>query len=52
MKVHDHPVMAATALPGIAHVTLAGADDGLRQVRAGLTSLDELMRIVDLTDRM
>jgi len=28
------------------------ADDGVRLVRAGLTSLDELMRVVDLTDRM
>jgi type II secretory ATPase GspE/PulE/Tfp pilus assembly ATPase PilB-like protein len=28
------------------------ADDGLRLVRAGVTSLDELMRVVDLTDRM
>lgn len=28
------------------------ADDGVRMVRNGLTSLDELMRVVDLTDRM
>jgi len=28
------------------------ADDALRLVRAGLTSLDEVMRVVDLTDRM
>ena len=28
------------------------ADDGVRMVRAGLTSIDELMRVVDLTDRM
>jgi type IV pilus assembly protein PilB len=28
------------------------ADDGVRMVRAGHTSLDELMRVVDLTDRM
>jgi type II secretory ATPase GspE/PulE/Tfp pilus assembly ATPase PilB-like protein len=28
------------------------ADDGARLVRAGMTSLDELMRVVDLTDRM
>src|SRR3954464_6143180 len=28
------------------------ADDGVRLVRSGLTSLDELMRVVDLTDRM
>jgi len=28
------------------------ADDGLRLVRTGITSLDELMRVVDLTDRM
>ena len=28
------------------------ADDGVRLVRAGITSLDELMRVVDLTDRM
>jgi len=28
------------------------ADDGIRLVRAGATSLDELMRVVDLTDRM
>jgi type II secretory ATPase GspE/PulE/Tfp pilus assembly ATPase PilB-like protein len=28
------------------------ADDGVRLVRAGVTSLDELMRVVDLTDRM
>jgi type II secretory ATPase GspE/PulE/Tfp pilus assembly ATPase PilB-like protein len=28
------------------------ADDGVRMVRAGLTSVDELMRVVDLTDRM
>jgi type II secretory ATPase GspE/PulE/Tfp pilus assembly ATPase PilB-like protein len=28
------------------------ADDGVRLVRAGSTSLDELMRVVDLTDRM
>jgi type II secretory ATPase GspE/PulE/Tfp pilus assembly ATPase PilB-like protein len=28
------------------------AEDGVRLVRAGATSLDELMRVVDLTDRM
>jgi general secretion pathway protein E/type IV pilus assembly protein PilB len=28
------------------------ADDGVRLVRSGSTSLDELMRVVDLTDRM
>ncbi|MGE0875446.1 MAG: GspE/PulE family protein [Burkholderiales bacterium] len=28
------------------------ADDGIRLVRAGATSLDELMRVIDLTDRM
>ncbi len=28
------------------------ADDGVRMVRSGLTSLDELTRVVDLTDRM
>src|SRR5262245_28796695 len=28
------------------------ADDGVRLVRAGVTALDELMRVVDLTDRM
>jgi type II secretory ATPase GspE/PulE/Tfp pilus assembly ATPase PilB-like protein len=28
------------------------ADDGVRLVRAGSTSLDEVMRVVDLTDRM
>ncbi|HEY5900810.1 MAG TPA: GspE/PulE family protein, partial [Burkholderiales bacterium] len=28
------------------------ADDGVRLVRAGVTSLDEIMRVVDLTDRM
>jgi len=28
------------------------ADDGVRLVRAGLTGLDEVMRVVDLTDRM
>ena len=28
------------------------ADDGVRMVRAGLTGIDELMRVVDLTDRM
>jgi type IV pilus assembly protein PilB len=28
------------------------ADDGVRLVRTGLTSLDEVMRVVDLTDRM
>ena len=28
------------------------ADDGVRLVRTGATSLDELMRVVDLTDRM
>ena len=28
------------------------ADDGVRLVRAGATSLDEVMRVVDLTDRM
>jgi type II secretory ATPase GspE/PulE/Tfp pilus assembly ATPase PilB-like protein len=28
------------------------ADDGIRLVRAGVTSIDELMRVVDLTDRM
>ena len=27
------------------------ADDGLRAVRAGATSLEELMRVIDLTDR-
>jgi general secretion pathway protein E/type IV pilus assembly protein PilB len=28
------------------------ADDGIRRVLDGSTSLDELIRIVDLTDRM
>jgi general secretion pathway protein E/type IV pilus assembly protein PilB len=28
------------------------AEDGIRLVRAGVTSLDEVMRVVDLTDRM
>ena len=28
------------------------ADDGIRLVRAGVTSLEEVMRVVDLTDRM
>src|SRR5689334_10046199 len=28
------------------------ADDGVRLVRAGVTALDEVMRVVDLTDRM
>ena len=28
------------------------AEDGVRLVRAGVTSLDELLRVVDLTDRM
>jgi general secretion pathway protein E/type IV pilus assembly protein PilB len=28
------------------------ADDGVRLARAGVTSLDEVMRVVDLTDRM
>jgi type II secretory ATPase GspE/PulE/Tfp pilus assembly ATPase PilB-like protein len=28
------------------------ADDGVRLVRSGVTSLDEVMRVVDLTDRM
>jgi type II secretory ATPase GspE/PulE/Tfp pilus assembly ATPase PilB-like protein len=28
------------------------ADDGVRLVRSGASSLEELMRIVDLTDRM
>src|SRR5437762_1277033 len=28
------------------------ADDGVRLVRAGATSLDEVMRVVDLTDRL
>ena len=28
------------------------AEDGIRLVRAGVTSLDELMRVADLTDRM
>jgi len=28
------------------------AEDGMRQVRAGFTSVDELMRVVDITDRM
>jgi general secretion pathway protein E/type IV pilus assembly protein PilB len=28
------------------------ADDGVRLVRAGATALDEVMRVVDLTDRM
>jgi len=27
-------------------------DDGVRLVRAGVTSLEEVMRVVDLTDRM
>src|SRR5579859_6511609 len=27
------------------------AEDGIRQVRAGVTSVDELMRVVDITDR-
>ena len=28
------------------------ADDGARLVRGGVTSIDELMRVVDLTERM
>jgi general secretion pathway protein E/type IV pilus assembly protein PilB len=28
------------------------ADDGVRRVLDGSTSLEELMRVVDLTDRM
>ncbi|HEY9530994.1 MAG TPA: secretion system protein E, partial [Burkholderiales bacterium] len=28
------------------------ADDGVRLVKAGTTSLEEVMRVVDLTDRM
>lgn len=28
------------------------ADDGIRRVLDGSTSVDELMRVVDLTDRM
>lgn len=28
------------------------AEDGLRLVRSGVTSVDELSRVVDLTDRM
>ena len=28
------------------------AEDGTRQVRAGLTSVEELMRVVDVTDRL
>jgi type II secretory ATPase GspE/PulE/Tfp pilus assembly ATPase PilB-like protein len=28
------------------------ADDGLRRVLSGTTSLEELARVVDLTDRM
>jgi general secretion pathway protein E/type IV pilus assembly protein PilB len=28
------------------------ADDGIRRVLDGSTSLEELMRVVDLTDRM
>jgi general secretion pathway protein E/type IV pilus assembly protein PilB len=28
------------------------ADDGVRLVKAGMTSLDEVMRVVDLTDRI
>jgi general secretion pathway protein E/type IV pilus assembly protein PilB len=28
------------------------ADDGVRLVKAGTTSLDEVMRVVDLTDRL
>ena len=28
------------------------ADDGVRLVRSGSTSLEEVMRVVDLTDRM
>ena len=28
------------------------ADDGVRLARLGVTSLDEVMRVVDLTDRM
>ncbi len=45
----------ATAREILAAARTAGfrtlADDGLRAVRAGATSLDELARVVDLTDR-
>jgi len=27
-------------------------DDGVRLVRGGVTSIDEVMRVVDLTDRL
>jgi type II secretory ATPase GspE/PulE/Tfp pilus assembly ATPase PilB-like protein len=39
-----------TAARGNGFRTLA--DDGVRLVRGGVTSLDEVMRVVDLTDRM
>jgi type II secretory ATPase GspE/PulE/Tfp pilus assembly ATPase PilB-like protein len=39
-----------TAARGSGFKTLA--DDGVRLVRAGMTSVEELMRVVDITDRM
>jgi len=36
----------------LAHGFRTLADDGIRLVRGGVTGLDELMRVVDLTDRM
>src|SRR5258708_24615718 len=45
----------ATARESVSAAKAAGfrtlADDGVRLVRAGLTGLDEVMRVVDLTDR-
>jgi len=43
MKIPDPLLRAVCAAPD---------DDGVRQVRAGATSLEEVMRVVDLTDRM
>src|SRR3954462_15525590 len=37
---------------GLANGFKTLADDGVRLVRAGITGLDEVMRVVDLTDRM
>ena len=40
------------SIEGGRNLSQALAEDGVRLVRAGATTLDEVMRVVDLTDRM
>lgn len=39
MPIHDHATLAALALPGLVHQTLAGPRDGLRQLEVWMQTI-------------